>query len=55
MAAESNDAMREEDAALREREKKAIFTAMRESIENYHSGAAVAAAKQAVESGVDLL
>jgi trimethylamine corrinoid protein len=35
--------------------KDAIFTAMRESIENYDSDAAAEAAKQAVESGIDLL
>jgi len=35
--------------------KDGIFTAMRESIENYDSDAATAAAKQAVESGIDLL
>jgi len=35
--------------------KDGIFTAMRESIENYDSEAAVVAAKQAVESGIDLL
>jgi trimethylamine corrinoid protein len=35
--------------------KDSIFAAMRESIENYDSDAAVAAAKQAIESGIDLL
>lgn len=38
-----------------EANKDTIFAAMRESIENYDSEAAVAAAKQAVESGIDLL
>ena len=38
-----------------EANKDTIFAAMRESIENYDSDAAVAAAKQAVESGIDLL
>jgi trimethylamine corrinoid protein len=38
-----------------EAKKEAIYTAMRESIENYDSEAAVAAAKQAVEAGIDLL
>ena len=38
-----------------ETNKDTIFAAMRESIENYDSDAAVAAAKQAVESGIDLL
>lgn len=38
-----------------ETDKDSIFAAMRESIENYDSDAAVAAAKQAVESGTDLL
>jgi trimethylamine corrinoid protein len=35
--------------------KEAIFTAMREAIENYDSEAAAAAAQQAVDSGIDLL
>ena len=38
-----------------ETDKDTIFAAMRESIENYDSDAAVAAAKQAIESGIDLL
>ena len=57
MAAEStgDDATRDEDVTLREGKKEAIFTAMRESIDNYDSEAAVAAAKQAVEAELDLL
>lgn len=38
-----------------ETNKDAIFAAMRESIEKYDSDAAAAAAKQAVDSGIDLL
>jgi len=38
-----------------ESNKQAIFTAMREAIENYDSEAAAEAAKQAVDSGIDLL
>lgn len=57
MAAETSgeDATRDEDVTLREREKEAIFAAMREAIENYDSDAATAAAEQAVDSGIDLL
>jgi hypothetical protein len=46
VAAETSgeDATRDEDVTLREREKEAIFAAMREAIENYDSDAATAAA-----------
>jgi trimethylamine corrinoid protein len=54
-----DDTTLDEDVTLREREseseKEAIFTAMRESIENYDSEAAAEAAKRAVDSGIDLL
>ena len=57
MATETSgeDATREEDVTIRERDKDEIFAAMREAIENYDSDAAAEAAKQAVESGIDLL
>jgi trimethylamine corrinoid protein len=38
-----------------ETDKKEIFAAMREAIENYDSDAAAQAAKRAVDSGIDLL